>query len=401
MPGAATGADRRSGAGLDWLNFFTANLQTAFGPFVSVYLTQQAWTQGDIGLALSVGYIATMVAQVPAGALVDAITRKTRAAAAAIVAIIAGALTLAFLPSLLPVLAAEISHAFASCMLGPAIAAISLGLAGTGSGAAGSRFGRNARFASVGNGTAAGLMALVGTYAGARAVFLLGAAMALPGLWMLRLIATPAVPPPRAAGSPLAGLARLLADPRLLWFGLACAAFHLANAAMLPLAASAATARLGNGASLVIGACIVGPQIVVALLSPAAGRAAEHWGRRPVLAAGMLALPVRALLLALIAAGQTFPAWQLIGVQLLDGVSGAAFGVIMPLVAADIAAPAGRFNLCMGVLGLAVGAAAACSTLFGGRIADASLIAAFLALAGAGALGVGLALAMPETRPAR
>ena len=122
--------DRRSGIGLDWLNFFTANLQTAFGPFVSVYLTQRAWTQGDIGLALSVGYVAGMAAQVPAGALVDAITRKARAAAAAILAIVAGALILAFLPTLLPVLAAEVSHAFASCMLGPAIAAISLGLAG-------------------------------------------------------------------------------------------------------------------------------------------------------------------------------------------------------------------------------------------------------------------------------
>ncbi len=399
QPGTASATDRRSAAGLDWLNFFTANLQTAFGPFVSVYLTQRAWTQGDIGLALGVGYAASMAAQVPAGALVDAMRRKSRAAGAAILAIVAGALTLAFLPDLLPVLLAEISHAFASCMLGPAIAAISLGLAGTASGAAGERLGRNARFASIGNGTAAGLMAVVGTALGARAVFLIGAGLALPGLWALRMISAPAVATPRKAPTAWRGLAALLSDRRLLWFAACCAAFHLSNAAMLPLAAGAATASLGNRAALVIGACIVGPQIVVALLSPAVGRAAERFGRRPVLAAGMLALPVRGVALALLALDPALPGWQLIGIQLLDGVSGAAFGVLMPLIASDIAAPAGRFNLCMGVLGLAIGAAAAASTFFGGRIADHALTTAFLCLAGAGAVGVGLALVMPETRP--
>jgi MFS family permease len=392
-------AARRSGIGLDWLNFFTANLQTAFGPFVSVYLTQRAWTQGDIGLALGVGYIASMAAQVPAGALVDAMARKTQAAGAAIVAIIAGALILAFLPALLPVLIAEVSHAFASCMLGPAIAAISLALAGQGAGMAGERLGRNARFASIGNGSAAGLMAVVGTVFGARAVFLLGAALAVPGLAALRLISTPktsAVPRDR---SPMRGLMALLSDRRLLWFAACCAAFHLSNAAMLPLAAAAATKSMGNDASLVIGACIVGPQIVVALLSPAVGRAAERFGRRRVLAAGMLALPIRALLLCGLASTGAMEGAPLIVVQLLDGVSGAAFGVLLPLISSDIAQAGGRFNLCMGVLGLSIGAAAALSTTIGGVLADDSLRVAFAGLAAAGAMGVGLALAMPETRP--
>ena len=390
--------DRRSALGLDWLNFFTATLQTAFGPFVAVYLTQRAWTQGDIGLALGVGYAANMAAQVPAGALVDAMARKGQAAAAAIIAIIAGALTFAFFPTLLPVLAAEVSHAFASCMLGPAIAAISLGLASRMAIAAGERLGRNARYASVGNGTAAALMAAVGYQFGPRAVFLLGALIALPGLLALRMIATVTSLSPERGRAPLRGLVQLLADRRLLWFGACCACFHLSNAAMLPLAAGAATRSMGNRASLVIGACIVGPQLVVAALSPAVGRAAEQWGRRPVLAAGMLALPARGAALALIALDPAIPGWQLIAVQLLDGFSGAAFGVLLPLVAADIARANGRFNLCMGVLGLAIGAAAAASTVVAGRVADGSLPLAFLALAGAGAIGVVLASLMPETK---
>ena len=396
---------RRSGIGLDWLNFFTANLQTAFGPFVAVYLTQQAWTQADIGFALSVGSAAAMASQVPAGALVDALRQKRLAAGAAILAIIAGALLLAALPTLLAVLAAEISHGFASCMLTPAIAALSLALVrnrrgGETRGGAGERLGRNARFASIGNGMAAGLMAVVGSFVGPRAVFVLGAILAVPGLYMLRLIrVAPASvqEAPGAAGgeSGRLPLRALLADHRLLWFMACCFAFHLANAAMLPLAAGAATAQLGDRAELVIGACIVGPQIVVALLSPAVGRAAERRGRRPVLVAGLVFLPARGLLLALLPGG---PA--LIAIQLLDGLSGAVFGVLLPLIVSDITRGTGRFNLCLGIVGLAIGAAATVSTWAGGWIADTSASLAFCALAAAGAVAVILAWCMPETRPA-
>jgi MFS family permease len=87
----------------------------------------------------------------------------------------------------------------------------------------------------------------------------------------------------------------------------------------------------------------------------------------------------------------------LVPIQLLDGVSGAAFGVLVPLIASDIAARHGRFNLCMGILGLAMGGAAACSTWAGGVLADWSPRVAFLCLAGAGFVGVGLAGLMPET----
>ncbi len=343
-----------------------------------------------------------MAAQVPAGLLVDAMAKKTQAAAAAIVAIIAGALTIAYLPTLLPILAAEISHAFASCMLGPAIAAITLGLAGARTGAIGERLGRNARFASIGNGAAAGLMAVVGDAFGARSVFVLGAALAVPGLGALRLIAQTAAPLAATATARITTFpSALLKDRRLIWFAACCLAFHLSNAAMLPLAAAAAAPELGNQATLVIGACIVGPQIVVALFSPFVGRSAERFGRRRVLAMGMLALPARGLILALMAGHAGAFGWPLVSVQLLDGVSAAAFGVLMPLVASDIAAKAGRFNLCMGLLGLAIGAGAAASTLLGGLAADRSLPLAFVCLAGVGALGAVLAAAMPETQEKR
>lgn len=391
---------RRADAALDWLNFFTANLQTAFGPFVAVYLAQSGWRARDIGFALAVGTVGAMAGQVPAGLLVDALARKARAAGAALLAIMAGALTLALAPRMVPVLIAELSHALASCILSPAIAAISLGVAGT---RPGERLGRNARFAALGNGVAAGLMAMAGWLDGTRTVFFLGAVLALPGLLALWPIgvAEPAARGGRDARAPGGSMWRLLGDRRLIWFAAACVLFHLSNAYQLPLAAAAMSDRLGPGATLVIGGCILGPQAVVACLSPAVGRAAERWGRRPVLMVGMAALPLRALALLAIARGAVLPTWMLIPAQLLDGVSAAVFGVLLPLVAADLTRGTGRFNLCLGVLGLAVGGAATLGNLGGGWLGERSVGLAFGAMAAAGAAGVAVAWLMVETRPAR
>ena len=69
-------ASRRALRGLDWLFFFVADLQTGFGPFIAVYLTAHSWTQAELGLALGVGSASAMLAQVPAGLLVDALRSK-------------------------------------------------------------------------------------------------------------------------------------------------------------------------------------------------------------------------------------------------------------------------------------------------------------------------------------
>ena len=59
-------APRSAGRALDWLNLFVANIQTGFGPFITVYLTTQRWTQTAIGFALSLGTVTAMASQVPA-----------------------------------------------------------------------------------------------------------------------------------------------------------------------------------------------------------------------------------------------------------------------------------------------------------------------------------------------
>jgi MFS family permease len=397
------GNERRTGAtaarrlpGLDWLNFFVADFQTSFGPFISVYLTSTGWTQGAIGAVLSTGTIASMASQVPAGALVDAIPSKRAAAAAGIAAIGVSALAIALWPNFLAVTAAEALHSFASAVLGPAIAAITLALVDPG--AFGERLGRNARYAAIGNAVAAALMGACAYYFGDRAIFLFGAALTIPALAALKSL-------PEADRTPLRVRVRarpgdrswrFATDRRLIAFAACAALFHLANAAMMPVTAAALTQRAGSEAGPVIAACIVGPQLITALLSPWAGLAAEACGRRPVLLLGYSSLPIRGILLAYV----TDP-YLIIAIQLFDGFSAAAFGVLFPLIVADVARETGHYTTSLGLVGLAIGGGATLSTTAAGLAAD--YIGVSGALLGLAAVGLSATVLvwtlMPETRP--
>jgi len=393
--------------GLDWFIFFVADVQTGFGPFVSVYLTAQRWTQFDIGLVLSAAGFVALIGQIPGGALVDAARSERFVAGAAIVAICVSALIYAAFPIFPMILAGSVLHAVASCVLGPALAAISLGLVGHA--AIGARFGRNARFASVGNGLAAAAMGACGYLLSARAVFIVTVLLLVPALIALRSISEREIDPERAHGAPARRPAdqpkverqslrasALMQNRPLLIFAGCLLLFHLANAAMLPLMGSVVTMRSSQWATVIIAACIVVPQLVVAVSSPWIGIRAQIWGRRPLLLIGFAALPIRGLLFASV----TNPELLLV-VQLLDGVTAAVFAVMVPLVVADLTRGTGHFNLGQGILGTAIGIGASLSATLAGYVTDhfgsrpAFATLAAIALAGFAVLW----FLMPETRP--
>ena len=152
--------------------------------------------------------------------------------------------------------------------------------------------------------------------------------------------------------------------------------------------------RSSEWASTLIGACIVVPQLVVALFAPWVGRVADLWGRRPLLVVCFGALALRGILFAMV----TDP-YLIVAIQALDGVSAAVLGVVLPLVVADITRGTGRFNLGLGIVGSAVGIGAAFSTTLGGYAMDhfgRSL--AFSSLATIAACGLALLWLLPETR---
>jgi MFS family permease len=392
---------QRSLRGLDWLNFCVADVQTGFGPFIAIYLTTQRWTDLAIGSVLSLGTLVAMASQLPAGALVDWMPSKRLAAAMAIGAITASALLFVLMPSHFGIGLAEVMHGFASCMLNPAIAAVTITMVG--SAALGERLGRNARYASLGNGVAAAVMGACGYYFAPGSVFWLTALLGAPSLFALSRIESQRTVRARVVTTQprrgtIAELRALFLDRRLLAFMACIVMFQMADAAMLPFVGSELAAKAGNVANLVIAACIVAPQAVVALMSPWVGRAAQRYGRRAVLLLGFGAEPVRGVLFGLVAAPV-----PVVLIQSIDGISAAVIGVLLPLIAADIARERGHFNLIMGAIGLAVGLGATVSTAAAGAIASRiGDHAAFFALAAAGLIATLLVwLLMPETEPAQ
>jgi MFS family permease len=392
-------ATRAAERGLDWLNLFVANVQTGFGPFIAVYLTTAGWTQTGIGLALSVGTVAAMASQVPAGALVDHIRRKSRVAIFSILSFTVSALFFTIAPIPLFIYLAQILHAFSSCTLGPAVVALSRAVAGPA--ALGPRLGRNVRFAAIGNGVGAALMGACGYYVSERSVFFLTALLTLPAILAVVPLAhfddltIVAREKRRARGDRREPLAHVLSDRRLVIFATLAALFTFANAAMLPLASSVITKRAGDVATLLIAAGIVLPQAMVAITSPAIGRLAEQRGRRLVLMLGFSVVPVRGVLLAI-----TNDPMLMVAIQVLDGLAAACFGVMVPLITNDIMGGSGRLNISLGFVGFAIGVGATLSTTAAGWTADVLGDAhAFLFLGLIGLVAFLLvALIMPETR---
>ena len=405
----ASRPSKRSLRGLDWFVFFVADVQTGFGPFVAVYLTAEKWTQVDIGLVLTAAGLVGLVGQIPGGALLDAARSERFVAAIAVALIGVSAIAYALYPIFPVVLAAACLHAAASCVLGPAIAAISLGLVGPS--AIGERLGRNARFASIGAGLTAGVMGLVGYLVSTSAVFLVTAALVVPTWLVLSMIAPREIDPEQAHGNvppqqarddgqstprPPTDIRRLLLRSPLLIFGGCILLFHLANAAMLPLMGSVLTTRLSDWATVLIAACMVGPQLIVAIFSPWVGRKAQQWGRRPLLIAGFTFLPIRGVLFATVS-----DPYLLVAVQLLDGLTASVLSVLVPLTIADLTRGTGRFNLTQGMVGTMTGLGASLSPTLAGYVTDSyDSSIAFFCLAAVAAVGLTVvSLLMPETRP--
>jgi MFS family permease len=393
----------RCQGGLNSLNFLIGAIQTAFGPFFSVYLTQQGWSQADIGFVLSVGTASALILQIPAGIMVDAMHYKRLALAIAMVLLGISAFVVATAPSLEWMLTARVLQALASCLLTPAIAALTLVLCGHGGFS--ERLGSNGRYASLGSLLAAAVWGAIAYSLSERWVFICTTVLTVTGLaTLLAFRASDGVEPDHPALlHPRERRARdhrpwdVFGGGTLHIFAACVLLFQFTNAAMLPLALNALSKRIPEP-GLVVSAAIVVPQAVVVLFSPWGGRLAQSLGRRPMLLAGFAALPLRAILFM-----GSPDAASLVAIEILDGVSATVFGMIIPLIAADLTHGNGYLNLAIGFLGLAGGLGAIASTSAAGWLADAfGVPVAFLALALAGLAALAFVWRlMPETRPGK
>ena len=359
---------RRTWLGLDWLNFLLADVQTGVGPFLAIYLASYHWNAERVGLALTVGGIAGIATQAPAGALIDVSRSKRTIVAVGLVALAAGGLMIAWLPSFWPVMGAQVLIGGISSVFMPAVAAISLGIVGRK--AFDVRQGRNQAFNSAGNVTAALLMGLLGYAVSNRSIFYFVAILAVPTLLVLLLIRPEEIDNELARGARDGGASgktesawKLVEDRPLVLF-LACAVmFHFANAAMLPLLGEMLARGKGRSSMLFMSACVIVTQFVITLIAAWTGRRAGTWGRKPLLLVAFGVLPIRGVLYTL-----TSNTALLVAVQVMDGIGAGIFGVVSVLVVADLTRGTGRFNLTLGAIAAAVGVGASLSQVIAGEI---------------------------------
>ena len=123
--------ERRNNLSLDGLNFFLADVRDGLGPYLAIYLLAvHRWDPASIGVVMTVAAMAGLVAQGPAGALIDRVRSKRAVVAAAALMVTLGCLVLPFTSSFGLVALTQAIGAVAASVFAPAIAAISLGITG-------------------------------------------------------------------------------------------------------------------------------------------------------------------------------------------------------------------------------------------------------------------------------
>jgi MFS family permease len=393
----------QSRRGLDWTNFFVADVQVSFGAFLAFYLASVEWSRVDVGLALTVGGMTGVLAQLPGGALTDSLHWKRAWAAVGVAAISGSALILAIYPTFSMVMIAEVLHGLSGAIVGPAIAAISLGLVGQHGMSL--RTGRNFRFSAAGTALTALLMGAVAISFSNHAIFLVAALLGIPAMLALAHIRADEIDYVRARnarkrdqGFDLDRVIDLFKNSKLLAFTSCMVIFQFSNAAVLPiLGYNLGHSNTATSPVFMAGIAVV-PQIIVAILAPWIGYWSELWGRKPLLLIAWTAQIVRTLLFTL-----TSDPRMMIAIQCLDGVTGSIITVLTILIIADVTKGTGRFNLAQGVFGTLTGFAAAISPAFFGAFALRFGDTAGL-LTMAFGLATGMVLlwsALPETKPKR
>ena len=414
LPASGSGAPDRQPSrlalrGLDALNFTLADVRDGLGPYLAIYLIavrgpDQGWNEATTGMIMTIAGIAGLIAQTPAGALIDRSRHKRTIVIAAALAVTLSCLALPFISNFYAVAATQSLAGIAGAIFPPALAAITLGVVGPKLFA--KRIGRNEGFNHAGNAVSAALAGGLAYLFGPIVVFWLMGVLAALSIGAMLMVPEDAIDNDLARGLDSAedqsdgeqpsGLTALLQNKYLMLFALLAAIFHLSNAAMLTSVGQLLTHLSGKeNATSLIAICIVAAQCVMVPVAMFVGHKADAIGRKPIFLAAFGVLALRGVL-------YTFSnnPFYLVGVQLLDGIGAGVYGALFPIVVADLTRGTGRFNVSQGAVATAQGLGASLSaTLAGLIIVSAGYSTAFLTLAGIAGLGFALYLTMmPETR---
>jgi MFS family permease len=392
---SSTAPDSKRGSlrALKAVNFFIADVQNGMGPYMALFLQSSVgWGQAQIGSALAAGNIAQVLAQTPAGALIDNLRQKRTLLIRGIALIMAGMLGTAFFTVRPVVIGGQALVGIAGAIFPPCLAAIALGLVQR------QRFdqvqGTNQAFNAGGNMFAALALGAIGYYFNLRWMFFFVALLGVGAIVsILRIKAddidfnaargreeAPAAqgeqchaasPAPASAGvwqnikDVLACLGDLIKQPPVRVFLVAAVLFHFANAAMVPLVTQLLARGVGaKQAVLFTSGYMLASQLVFMIVAAVSGKLAGRLGRKPLFLFAFAALAARGVLYTVSHA----PA-ALIAVQCMDGLGAGIFGVVGVLIIADLTKGSGRFNAAQGAIATAQGLGAFLSNSVAGYLA--------------------------------
>lgn len=255
-PAQAAEPPSRSVKALSAVNFFLADVRDGLGPFLGIFLVGQGWSTATIGLVMTIGGIAGMLATTPLGALADASKAKRFMVGFCAALVIVASLAILFIPNFAFVTASQIATGIAGAAIGPAIAGLTLGLVGQ-DGLA-HQLGRNEAWNHGGNVFAAAGAGFFGYEFGLPAVFILMTVMAAGSIAAILMINPKDVDHDVARGlehktgedrEAPSGFNVLWKSTPLLILAATLMLFHFGNGAMLPLLGQQVATRAENGST--------------------------------------------------------------------------------------------------------------------------------------------------------
>lgn len=357
------------------LNFFIADVRDGLGPFLGIFLVSHHWRAEEIGLVMTVGGLAGLLATFPAGMIVDATRYKRLLIITSSLLITFSALALWYFPTSTVVILSQIITGIAAAIVAPAIAGITLGI--TGQKGFLVQMGRNEAFNHSGNMAVAVLAAITCWIWGTGSVFLLMTTMAVCAVVCTLAINKNDIDHDVARGvekhqGPAVSVSvlALLKRPELAVTGVTLLLFHLANAAQLPMlsmkVASSPSGSLftpGTYAALTV-AISQAVMIPVALLT---ARYAYKYGYARLIGIALIVLPFRAAI-----ASFWSNEFVIFPVQALDGVGAGILGVAVPGLIASLFNGSGHINAALGLVMLLQGLGASFSPALAGAIVSHS-----------------------------
>jgi MFS family permease len=353
--------------GLNGLLFFISDVRHGVGPLLSIYLhSDLRWNPTKIGFALASIDLSAVIAQLPAGMLVDALRSKRSLIAISCLCIMGGCALIAANPSFASLIFAQIIMGIAISIISPTLGAMTMGLFGRERYP--KRTSRNEMWNHAGNVFTALTIGLTSYLYGHQWIFYIVMLFALASLISLCLIRSNEMNYSAArelAKDPVTGkifppisFRELFKRTPIFIFNFSIIIYYIANAAQIALVGQMLANQYPKSDALILAACMLIAEFVMIGTAFGMGFIVNRIGRKPIFLIAFCILPVRAILYTL-----TDNPLLLLSIQLFDGLAAGIIGIMGTVINSDLAVGSGRFNFLQGMSALSTSIGASLSNV--------------------------------------